>query len=159
MKSTTEDVLRGTAAIPNLTIAPIARSSRGLVARVSLRFWRKDAARRSKWAFLLPLALIGCAGWRGVELQRTPTLRDGDVLEFHAQDKTVRLHGVRFDRDSLSGVPWLNHLKCDSCRVRYAIAEISSARVGHPETIGWVVVLVPLFILYSFWHAFSGSGT
>lgn len=143
----------------NLTNAPIAGSSRGWVPRVVLRVWRKHAARCTRWALLLPFALIGCAGWRGVELQRTPTLREGDILEFHAQDKTVRLHGVRFERDSLNGVPWLKHLNCDSCRVRYAIAEISDARVGHPETVGWVVVLVPLIVLYSFWHAFSGLET
>ncbi len=81
------------------------------------------------------------------------------MLEFRVRDTTVRLHAVRFERDSVSGIPWLTHTSCDSCRVRYATTEISGARVGRPETIGWFVFFVPLILLYSWIHAFDGLAT
>jgi hypothetical protein len=120
---------------------------------------RARHARRIGWICLLVFAVAGCAGWHGIEPQRAPRLQEGDVLEFQASGATVRLHAVRFTGDSLSGVPWLKHTSCDSCRVSYATSAISGARVGHPETIGWIVVLVPLYLLYSFVHAFDGLRT
>jgi hypothetical protein len=114
---------------------------------------------RTLRAALLGVAVVSCTGWHGIEPQRPPALHNGDVLEFQSHGTTVRLHGVRFERDSLSGIPWLKHTSCDSCRVRYATAEISGAHVGHPETIGWFLFLVPLILLYFWIHAFDGMTT
>jgi hypothetical protein len=111
-------------------------------------------------SLLVVLTLAACGpNWQPVTLPQPKPLAERTVLEFRVRDTTVRLHAVRFERDSVSGIPWLTHTSCDSCRVRYATTEISGARVGRPETIGWFVFFVPLILLYSWIHAFDGLAT
>lgn len=68
------------------------------------------------------------------------------------RDTTVRLHAVRLDRDTISGVPWLQHTNCDSCRVHFALADISEARVGDPGAGAWYL-MVPILLVISFWFS------
>ena len=69
------------------------------------------------------------------------------MLEFRVRDTTVRLHAVRFDRDSVTGVPWLEHTSCDSCRVRFALADISEPHFGNPGAGAWNILL-PFVIVF-----------
>jgi len=108
-------------------------------------------------------ALNGCgANWRPVGTAETQTLKPkpAAVLEFHAKGQLVRLHGVAFEHDSVSGIPWLEHLSCDSCRLRYAVADISQARVGEPGRAAWSLVLpvVGIAALFELLHALVCHG-
>lgn len=107
----------------------------------------------------MTVLLAGCAGWWPLEPQHPAALRPGDILEFHARGQAVRLHAVRFAHDSLSGVPWLQPKECDSCRVQYAVDEAADARIGHPETTGWVLFILPFVLLFEVRHAFAGLNT
>lgn len=102
---------------------------------------------------LAAFALNGCgANWRPVATAETPTIKPATVLEFHAKNQLVRLHGVTLARDSVSGIPWLEHLSCDSCRVHYALADISQARIGEPGRAAWGLVL-PVVVIFSLFEA------
>ena len=72
----------------------------------------------------------------------------------------IRLHGVKFERDSLSGIPWLEHLSCDTCRVHYALADISQARTGNPGRTAWSLVLpvLAVFSLFKLLHILVCGG-
>ncbi len=47
--------------------------------------------------------------------------------------EVTQLHSGVFTSDSVAGVPFTEHPDCDTCRVSYALAEVDSIRVGHPE--------------------------
>jgi hypothetical protein len=96
---------------------------------------------------LVLLALTACSSnWQPVTLVQPSPLDQKTVLEFQTKSQLVRLHGVEFKRDSLSGIPWLEHLSCDTCRVQYAFAEISQARTGNPGAGAWSLGLPMLII-------------
>ena len=101
-------------------------------------------------ALTLVLALGACAGpnWQPATVPQARPLAERTVLEFRVRDSTVRLHAVRFDRDSLSGISWLEHTSCDSCRVRFALADINHARIGNPGAGAWNI-LVPFVVIVS----------
>lgn len=102
------------------------------------------------------LALNGCGpNWEAVNVAQPRTLDAGTVLEFRARNELVRLHGVQFAHDSLSGIPWLEHLTCDTCRVHYALADISQSRIGNPGAGAWNIVL-PLVAVIALGTAIFG---
>jgi hypothetical protein len=49
----------------------------------------------------------------------------------------LRLHGVIVGADTVSGIPFLKSLDCDSCRVRIQQAEVDSLRIGEPVDSFW----------------------
>lgn len=51
-------------------------------------------------------------------------------------DSTAILHAVIVRSPSLSGVPYLKHPSCDSCRISIPLVAVDSLRVGSTE-IGW----------------------
>lgn len=103
---------------------------------------------------LAPLALLiltGCGpGWQRTE----PT--PGAAIDPETQhlvfggDSTVRWHALRVSGDSVSGIPWLTPVTCDSCRRSRPLAGVDSIQVGHPEKGFWkgvgVVYLAPLLV-------------
>jgi hypothetical protein len=100
---------------------------------------------------VVAIALDACGpNWQPVSVAQPRTLDAGTVLEFHAKDQLVRLHGVKFERDSLSGIPWLEHLTCDTCRVHYALADVSQARTGNPGATAWNILLPFTIIVGAF---------
>jgi hypothetical protein len=113
------------------------------------------------WLLLAAITLNGCgANWRPVPSAEARTLKPAMVLEFHVRDQLVRLHGVTFERDSVSGIPWLEHLSCDSCRVHYSLADISQARIGEPGRAAWSIVLpvVGIAALFELLHVLFCGG-
>jgi hypothetical protein len=50
----------------------------------------------------------------------------------------LRLHGVIVGTDTVSGVPFLEPLDCDSCRVAIGQPEIDSLRIGEPVGGFWM---------------------
>jgi hypothetical protein len=45
------------------------------------------------------------------------------------------------------GIPWLEHLTCDTCRVRYALADLSQTRTGDPGATAWNILL-PVVVIF-----------
>ncbi len=88
------------------------------------------------------------ANWQPMTAPKSQALDKGAVVEFHTKDQLVRLHGVEFARDSVSGIPWLDHLSCDTCRVSYAVADLSGLRTGNPGAGAWVL-LTPIIAVMS----------
>jgi hypothetical protein len=54
------------------------------------------------------------------------------VLVYRARG-VDRLHAATISADSLSGIPWLRPIECDSCRTTIPLAEVDSIEVGDPS--------------------------
>ena len=90
---------------------------------------------------LTALALAGCGpNWQPLAVPTPAPVDPGTVVEFRTTGSLVRLHGVRFTRDSVNGVPWLDHLSCDTCRVSYALGTVTEIRTGHPGRAAWWIM-------------------
>jgi hypothetical protein len=68
-----------------------------------------------------------------------------------------RWHGVVVGADSISGVAFLQHLGCDSCRRVIPLAVVDSVRVGRPvagfwKTMGLVVGLPAALLAVICWN-------
>ena len=108
---------------------------------------------RYRAALLLVLMVpsaTGCTpGWRAYEPDTGPANvqpPERQIIEFRVDSGLVRLHSVRFARDSVTGIPWLQHTSCDSCRVGYALARVSEMRTGSPGRPAWALTF-PVFAL------------
>ena len=123
--------------------------------------------RHSRWTapvLLGALCLTACGpNWQPLASTQPKPLDPGQVVEFHRKDDLVRLHGVKFTPDSISGIPWLEHLSCDTCRVTYAIADVTQLRTGSPGGAAWWL-LGPFIAIMAFgtglaiaWSAAGGS--
>lgn len=99
--------------------------------------------RRARLLIAWTLALTACVGanWQPLTIPSPTRLDRKTIIEFRAKGTLVRLHGVEFGSDSVSGVPWLDHLTCDTCRVSYALADVSEPRVGDPGKEAWNLVI------------------
>jgi hypothetical protein len=84
------------------------------------------------------------AGWRqpaAIEPRSYPPRQQVQVWQ-NAHE--LRWHGVTITSESISGVPHLMPLTCDSCRVTILRSDIDSLRLGNPvagfrKTVGLVV--------------------
>jgi hypothetical protein len=97
------------------------------------------------------IGLAGCgAGWHRAELTRGQLPARQQVEVWHS-GTVERWHGVVLTGDSMSGVPYLRSLSCDSCRVTRPRAEVDSIRLGSPVAGFWktvvLVVAVPVLIV------------
>ena len=93
----------------------------------------RQRRRRTSCLLLAAIALNGCgANWRPVPAAETRIIKPRRCWSFTLRISLSASHGVGFGRDSVSGIPWLEHLSCDSCRVHYALADMSQARTGEP---------------------------
>ena len=114
----------------------------------------------------LVTGLYGCnAGWQPVTVPQPKPLEERQVLEFHIQvgkkDSLVRLHAVQFTRDSVSGIYWIEHTSCDTCRTSYALKDVTRAQIGKPGRGAWliagpVIALVAAGTLLV-WHLLSSG--
>jgi hypothetical protein len=92
------------------------------------------------------VGLASCgAGWHRAELTPGPLPSRQQVEVWHT-GTVERWHGVVLTGDSVSGVPYLRSIGCDSCRVTRSRAEVDSMRLGNPvagfwKTVGLVLAL------------------
>lgn len=102
-------------------------------------------------AFAVSLLMVSAcsAHWRPVSLAPHADFSERTVIEFRGPDSVVRLHAVRVGADSVSGIPWLQHTSCDSCRLQFALTKVSSARTGNPAA-GAYPLLLPIVGLAGF---------
>jgi len=110
-------------------------------------------------ALIVPSA-TGCTpGWRMFDPGARPApapLSERQIVEFRADSQLVRLHAVRFTHDSVNGIPWLEHTSCDSCRVGYALSQVSEMRTGSPGRTAWILT-IPFFALFGLGLLFAIS--
>lgn len=92
-------------------------------------------------AVLLALALAQAAcgaGWRQPAEPLTAALRNPrQQVQVWQAGRARQLHGVVVSADSVSGIPFLEPLECESCRIVLARAEVDSLRVGNPTGGFW----------------------
>jgi hypothetical protein len=108
--------------------------------------------RRLLPAGLLSLFLAGCgAGWHRTDVAPGAALEARDQFLIHHGAATDRWHAVKVSEDSVTGIPWLQPLECDSCQVALPRASVDSIRAGHPVGGFWkgytLVALGPLVAL------------
>jgi hypothetical protein len=111
-------------------------------------------SRRLRW--LAALAATGAglgacgAGWHRVDSAPGPLCPRQQVQVWH-EGRPERWHAVVLTADSVSGVPYLRSVACDSCRVRRSRAEVDSIRLGNPVAGFWktaaLVVAAPFVIV------------
>jgi hypothetical protein len=103
----------------------------------------------NRWS-LAALALLaaGCgAGWRSAPDLEPGALRPRQQAQLWQGDKAYRVHGVVVGADSISGIPFVRALECDSCRITLPRAEVDSVRLGSPvagfwKSVGLVTVVL-----------------
>ena len=84
----------------------------------------------------LPATACG-AGWHAVAVAEPVTLAPRQQAQIWVGHRQVRVHGVAVTQDSISGIPFLQSLACDSCRLSFPRAQVDSLRVGDPTGGFW----------------------
>jgi hypothetical protein len=62
-------------------------------------------------------------------------------------DAVLRWHAVVIAPDSVSGIPWLQPIDCDSCRIAVPRATVDSLQVGNPSGGWWKTVGIALGLM------------
>lgn len=94
--------------------------------------------RRFRPAGILVLILAGCSpGWHLTDPTPGDTLPPRDQYLIHHGGVVDRWHAVQVSDDSVTGVPWLQPIDCDSCRVALPQTTVDSIRTGHPVAGFW----------------------
>ncbi|HTK55589.1 MAG TPA: hypothetical protein VL295_02110 [Gemmatimonadales bacterium] len=94
--------------------------------------------RRTAPAGLLVLFLASCGpGWHRTDVVPGTALEARDQFLIHHGTTTDRWHAVKVSEDSVIGIPWLQPIECDSCRVALPRASVDSIRAGHPVGGFW----------------------
>ena len=118
--------------------------------------------RTTLWLFVL-LSIGGCgAAWRRPEPSPSGSLRPRQQVQVWTGGRMLRLHGVIVGADTVSGVPFLKSLDCDSCRVRIERAEVDSLRIGEPVDSFWKTAALGaaiglIALCYSGWCEAGGT--
>lgn len=88
-------------------------------------------------AALLLLAM-GCgADWHRIRPPEPASYPPRQQAQIWRAGEAIQVHGLRLTSDSVSAVPYLQPVACDSCRVAFARAEIDSIRLGDPSGGFW----------------------
>ena len=115
---------------------------------------RTIPAERSGVAAVTALAVLSAscgAGWH-----RLPQVEPGDLsprqqVEVWSGGAARRWHAVRVGPDSITGIPYLRPIGCDSCRAAVPRSGVDSIRLGDPVGGFWrtvaIVVAAPLAIM------------
>jgi hypothetical protein len=98
---------------------------------------------------LFVLTLVwGCgAGWHRPQSVLPASLPPRQQVQVWRNGTALQWHAVRLTADSISGIPFLQPVQCDSCRTSLPRATVDSLRVGNPVAGFWKTVgLVTGFI-------------
>jgi hypothetical protein len=102
---------------------------------------------------MVSLSTFGCgAGWHRPDAVAPGSWPPRQQVQVWADSQISRWHGVVVRGDSISGVPYVRALDCDSCRRAFPLDQVDSVRVGNPEagllkTLGLVVGLPVLSLV------------
>lgn len=102
------------------------------------RFIRPRLAIRYPTILLLLASTTGCgAGWRSVSPSNEQVVPASKQAQIWTDHRVLRVHGLHVSPDSVSGIPYLIPLACDSCRLSFPRAQVDSLRVGDPTGGFW----------------------
>ena len=88
-------------------------------------------------ALAWPQAACG-AGWRQpTEPIPVALSNPRQQVQVWRAGRSLQLHGVTVSEDSVSGIPYLAPLDCNSCRIALPRSEVDSLRVGNPTSGFW----------------------
>jgi hypothetical protein len=87
--------------------------------------------------------------WSGAKPPTPQEFPARKQVQVWTDDRSWRLHGVRITADTLSGIPFMQSLDCDSCRTVLPLATVDSIKMGRSEAASIAIVVVPvsLFLL------------
>jgi len=91
-------------------------------------------------AALAATAMFACgcgAGWHQTATAPTGALPPRQQVQVWQAGSALQWHAVRVSGDSVSGIPYLQPITCDSCRRQFPRASIDSLRVGSPVAGFW----------------------
>jgi hypothetical protein len=96
---------------------------------------------RSGILLLAVLLTNGCgAGWHHEPLQPMRTVDPRQQVQVWANGKVLRWHALQLHQDSISGLPYVAALTCDSCRQTLPLAGVDSLRYGNPSAGFWKTI-------------------
>jgi len=92
------------------------------------------------------------AGWHRPAQLEPGTLAPRQQVQVWSGGTARRWHAVRVEPDSISGIPYLRSVDCDSCRTALPRAAVDSVRLGDPVAGFWksvgLALGVPGLILF-----------
>jgi hypothetical protein len=100
----------------------------------------------------LALTTAACgAGWRQLPALSPGPWPSRQQAQVWVGAQAQRWHGVVVERDSISGIPFIQQLDCQHCRRAVPLAAVDSVRVGQPVAGFWktmgLVVGIPAALL------------
>jgi hypothetical protein len=104
--------------------------------------------RMTSATLLLAMALSGCTEWQRNDAVLLQPIPERAKVEINANGMRVVVHGVRVDSQNVSYVEMFQAPACDSCRAFIPRASIDSIRVRAPNTVGTVLLVAGLLILF-----------
>jgi hypothetical protein len=77
------------------------------------------------------------AGWHRIDLHSPAHLPPRQQVQLWSQGQLHRWHAVQWSPDLVSGIPFLQPIDCDSCRLFLAQVAVDSVRLGNPTGAVW----------------------
>ncbi len=108
---------------------------------------------------VLAAVVTGCgAGWHRPATAPTGALPPRQQVQVWQAGSAVQWHAVRLSGDSVSGIPYLQPITCDSCRRQFPRASIDSLRVGSPVAGFWRMIglITGTFVLAGVIYCWQG---
>ena len=120
--------------------------------------------REERFFPLVVLALVwGCgAGWHRPRSALPATLAPRQQVQVWQDGAALQWHAVRLTAESVSGIPFLQPVECDSCRIAVARVTVDSSRLGNPvasfwKTMGLVTAIVFTPVIIYCWKGCSSN--
>jgi hypothetical protein len=87
------------------------------------------------------LLVAACgAGWHQPAPVPLGALPARQQVQVWRAGNPVRWHAVRISADSVSGIPFLQPVTCDTCRTQVPRASVDSLRLGNPVAGFWKTI-------------------
>jgi hypothetical protein len=81
---------------------------------------------------------LGCGpGWRRRDHLLEAPVPARQQVQVWQRDTAARWHGLVVTADSVSGIPFLQPLRCDTCRILLERPAVDSIRFGNPVGGFW----------------------
>jgi hypothetical protein len=86
---------------------------------------------------VLALTFSCSAGWHQPLAVEPGTLPARQQVQVWQHQSVLRWHAVQVRADSISGIPFVQPIECERCRVAVPRASVDSLRVGNPVAGFW----------------------
>jgi hypothetical protein len=87
---------------------------------------------------ILLLLTVGCgAGWRRVPVLEPEAFAPRQQAQLWEGDRAHQVHAVIVGADSVSAIPFVRPVECDSCRLTWPCGVVDSVRLGSPVAGFW----------------------